>query len=72
MTPVVGTLLGIVITQAFMTWRLWLNQRSTKKTIDHQMAPNHGSSMRDAIDRIERNQERQGDRLDRHIDHCER
>ncbi|MFD6094542.1 hypothetical protein ACFWGN_20715 [Oerskovia sp. NPDC060338] len=72
MTPTIGTLLGILAVQVFMTVRLWLSQRTTEKTIDHEMKPNHGSSMRDAIDRIERGQERQAERLDRHIEHCDR
>lgn len=34
----------------------------------HETKPNSGTSMRDAVDRIERNLERLNDKLDGHID----
>lgn len=32
-----------------------------------EMHPNHGSSLRDAMDRVERRQQRDGQRLDEHL-----
>lgn len=38
--------------------------KRTKKELMHELRPNSGASLRDAVDRIER-------RLDSHIDFCE-
>jgi len=36
-----------------VTWRSGRHSKRTARTLDHEMRPNSGSSMRDAVDRIE-------------------
>lgn len=52
--PVIGVL-------ALVVRREW---KRTKTDLMHELRPNSGASMRDAIDRIEQ-------RLDNHIEYCE-
>lgn len=54
------------ITAMILAALIWLIK--AVQAVQHETKPNSGSSMRDAIDRIERTVEKLNDKLDGHID----
>lgn len=59
-------LIIISITAAVFAGLVWLIKAVS--AIQHETKPNSGTSMRDAIDRIERSVDRLTDKLDGHIE----
>lgn len=59
-------LIIISITAAVFAGLVWLIK--AVQAIQHETKPNSGASMRDAIDRIERNLDRLSEKVDGHID----
>ena len=59
-------LIIISITAALFAGLMWLIKAVS--AIQHETKPNSGASMRDAIDRIEKNIDRLTDKLDGHIE----
>lgn len=63
----IGDLLPIlVIASMVLGALLWIIR--AQLSMERQFKPNHGNSLRDSIDRLERNDDYLRDRLDQHID----
>ena len=63
-----GEVATILTIAAAVVGSLFWVVRAKVDQVIHETKPNSGTSMRDAIDRIERQVERLNDKLDSHID----